>query len=183
MTRRVRSAPAYEFAQLALRVLALALEMATLSVLTYLSVVFWYDHATNPIAYVGTTLALVTDAAEVLTLLTLSPPENTGTPPRRRCFQARIAWIALGDVTSAVLLFFSWIWLITHGMFWSCTVAEGSDDNKNNSPTLANCDATFPNDDLQRFSWVLPFVLAALHLVAVMVYCSALQRRALQQAR
>jgi hypothetical protein len=188
MTRRAHVAPAYESAQSVLRALALALEVATLSVLTFLSVVYWYDHATNPVAYVGTTVALVTDAAELLTLLMLSrSPEvtNTSLPRRRHCPQVRLAWIALGDVTSAVLLFLSWIWLVTHGMFWSCLVASSTDDDDDPSfpsshPTLANCDVAYPSDDLQRLSWILPFVLAALHLVAVMVYCSALQRRALQ---
>lgn len=193
MTRRVRVAPAYESAQRALRALALALEVVTLSVLTFLSVVYWYDHATNPIAYVGTTVALVTDVAELFTLLTLplddGPHSASPSPPHRRCPQARLAWIALGDVTSAIVLFFSWIWLITHGMFWSCVVAgttadnTGAEDSLDDSrPTLANCDVAYPSDDLQRLSWILPFVLAALHLVAVMVYCSALQRRSLQQA-
>ncbi|CAK7199508.1 hypothetical protein SEUCBS139899_002188 [Sporothrix eucalyptigena] len=200
MTRRVRVARAYESAELALRVVTLVVELATLSILTFLSVVFWYDHATNPIAYVGTTVALVTDAAELFTLSTLNcrrpfltrrplnAPDDRDGPPDNGWPQARLAWIALGDVTSAVLLFFSWIWLITHGMFWSCLVDDSGDTSISirdllflrdlSSPTYANCDGIdYPNDDLQRLSWVLPFVLAALHLIAVMVYCSALQRR------
>ncbi|CAK7222174.1 hypothetical protein SCUCBS95973_004751 [Sporothrix curviconia] len=177
MPSRARVTRGCESALIAIRVVSLALELATLGVLTYLSVVFWYDHATNPIAYIGTTVALLTDAAELWTLATINRPN---------WLQARLAWIALGDVTSAVLLFFSWIWLITRGMFWSCLVdsddngtSSNSNSNRNsngNSATYSNCDMPYPDDDLQRLSWVLPFVLAAFHLIVVMVYCSGLQR-------
>lgn len=193
MARRVRVARVYEKAELAVRAVALAVELASLGLLSYVSFTFWYDHATNPIAYVGVTIALMTDVAELFTLSTINcgvqaqadgreqqqlQHEHNGWP------QARLAWVALGDMASAVLLFFSWIWLITRGMFWSCVVDAaalespgsvmatlsrrvvgkdtGSLGDDDGAPAVyANCDGVeYPSDTLQKLSWILPFVMA-----------------------
>ncbi|OAA63592.1 hypothetical protein SPI_03755 [Niveomyces insectorum RCEF 264] len=221
MARRMRVNRTYERAEIAVRVLALAVELASLGFFVYLSAAFWSDHASNPIAYAGVGIAILTDCAELFTFVTLHGTDRATAfdhddyvvvddHNHRGGPQARLAWVAFGDMTSAVLLFFSWIWLVARGMFWSCLVATVSggggkgDDltnaNSNGSfigrrgngtaPTgaddddnavvfaYANCDGVaYPGDALQKLSWILPFVMAAIHLTIVMLYCSGLQKR------
>jgi len=53
MSPRPRVPRNFELLELVFRTTSLALELASLGLLSYLSVEFVYDHATNPVAYAG----------------------------------------------------------------------------------------------------------------------------------
>jgi len=53
MSPRPRVPKNFELLELAFRTSSLALELSSLGVLSYLSVEFVYDHATNPVVYAG----------------------------------------------------------------------------------------------------------------------------------
>ncbi len=56
MTRRPRVPKRYEQLELAARAVIAALELASLGVFAFLSVNYWDQHATNPVAYAGVSL-------------------------------------------------------------------------------------------------------------------------------
>jgi hypothetical protein len=90
-------------------------------------------------------MAIITNLAEVYTLSTLD----------LRWPSAPLGLVVCGDVAAAALLFFSWTWLITRGMFWSCTLETDRD------PLYGNCgEMVPPSETLQKLSWVLPFAMA-----------------------
>ncbi len=87
----------------------------------------------------------MTDIAEVYTLATLS----------REWSQARLTLIINGDLISAILLFFSWTWLVGKGMFWSCSPYPDSESLEGNCLSAGT-----PSEHLMRLSWALPFAMA-----------------------
>ncbi len=75
MARRPRSARHYEVLELAFRGVSLAVELASMALFLYLSLGFWYSHATNPVAYAGvSTPSLLQMAPAIWHILAVSVP-------------------------------------------------------------------------------------------------------------